>query len=145
MKSDDCLKLSNQLCFPLYVCSKEITRKYAPLLKELDLTYTQYITLMVMWENEKIEMKDLENTLFLDSGTLSPVLNKLENKGYITKERDKSDSRNINITITETGKAIKEKLLSVPEKIGSCVCLSPEEASTLYTLLYKVIGNINKN
>lgn len=145
MMNDDCLKLSNQLCFPLYVCAKEITRKYAPILKVLDLTYTQYITLMVMWENEQIEMKDLENTLYLDSGTLSPVLNKLENKGYIVKERDKSDSRNINIKITESGKSLKEKLKSVPEQIGSCVCLSPEEASTLYTLLYKVIGNINKN
>ena len=141
---EDCLKLSNQLCFPLYVCSKEITKKYTPILKELGLTYTQYITLLVIWEHKEIEMKDLENILYLDSGTLTPVLKKLENNGYIVKERDKTDSRNINIKITNEGILLKEKVKNVPSDVGNCLDISKEDAEQLYKLLYKIIGNINK-
>lgn len=140
----DCLKLSNQICFPLYVCSKEINKRYAPLLKDLDLTYTQYITMMVMWEKETIDMRTLEKMLYLDSGTLTPVLKKLESKEYITKTRSKEDNRNMIISITQNGLELKNTALKVPKKIGCNICLDENEALQLYTLLYKIISNFNE-
>ena len=130
----DALKLENQLCFPLYACSKEIIKKYKPFLDPLDLTYTQYITMMVMWENREITSKDLGNKLMLDSGTLTPVLKKLESKGYITRERSKEDERNLNVVLTSEGEALKEKALSVPQNMSNCVPLEKEEAAQLYSL-----------
>lgn len=144
MNNYDCLKLSNQLCFPLYVCSKEINKKYAPHLAKLDLTYTQYITMLVMWEKEKLDMRELERILYLDSGTLTPVLNKLESKGYIEKNRSNIDNRNIIIEITENGKELKDKAKEIPGLVGSCVCLSEDEAVQLYSLLHKIINNLNE-
>ncbi len=144
MEKYDCLKLSNQICFPLYVCSKEINKRYAPLLKDLDLTYTQYITMMVMWEKETIDMRTLEKMLYLDSGTLTPVLKKLESKEYITKTRSKEDNRNMIISITQNGLELKNTALKVPEKIGCNICLDENEALQLYTLLYKIISNFNE-
>lgn len=138
----DVLKLKNQLCFPLYACSKEIVRKYRPYLDEIDLTYTQYITMMVMWEQKEINVKSLGECLFLDSGTLTPVLKKLEAKGYITRQRSKDDERNLCVAITKEGEALKEKLVSVPTQIGQCVNLEPEEAKQLYQLLYKVLNQL---
>lgn len=136
------LKLENQLCFPLYACSKEVIKKYKPILDELDLTYTQYITMMVLWEYGSINVKNLGDMLFLDSGTLTPLLKKLEFKGYITRNRDKNDERNLIISITDSGINLKEKALCVPEKISKCICLTNEEAIELYRLLYKVLGKI---
>ena len=100
------LKLENQLCFPLYACSKEVIKKYKPILDEFDLTYTQYITMMVLWEYGSINVKTLGDMLFLDSGTLTPLLKKLESKGYITRNRDKNDERNLIISITDSGKKL---------------------------------------
>ena len=134
------LKLENQLCFPLYACSKEIIRKYKPYLDEVDLTYTQYIAMMVMWEKKKVNVKTLGESLYLDSGTLTPVLKKLEAKGYISRERSSEDERNLVVTITEEGEALKEKADCIPSKMGKCVHLTPEESTTLYKLLYKVIS-----
>lgn len=137
----DCLKLGNQLCFPLYACSKEIVRRYKPFLDELDLTYTQYIVMMVMWEKKEMNVKELGSCLYLDSGTLTPVLKKLESKGYIARARSKFDERNLVLTITEEGEKLKDRAVEIPAKMGSCVRLEPEEAVQLYQLLYKILGN----
>ena len=144
MERFDCLKLQNQLCFPLYACAKEIVRKYKPFLDELELTYTQYIAMMVLWEKKEMNVKELGECLYLDSGTLTPLLKKLESKGYLQRERSKTDERNLLITITKAGEALREQAVQVPEKMGQCVKLSPEEAALLYQLLYKVLGNIEK-
>ena len=138
----EALKLCNQVCFPLYACSKEIIRKYKPFLDEIDLTYTQYITMMVLWEKKSVNVKTLGESLYLDSGTLTPVLKKLESKGYIKRERSSEDERNLVVSITEEGMALREKALSIPDAMGSCVKLTAEEAGVLYKLLYKIIGNV---
>ncbi len=139
----DCLKLENQLCFPLYACAKEVVRKYKPLLDSIDLTYTQYITMMVLWEKKEMNVKEIGEQLFLDSGTLTPLLKKLESKGFVTRTRSEEDERSIRVTITPEGEALKEEACKVPGEIGQCVDLSPEEAQTLYQLLYKVLGSID--
>ncbi len=136
------LKLGNQLCFPLYACSKEIIRKYKPYLDDIDLTYTQYITMMVLWEKKTVNVKTLGECLYLDSGTLTPVLKKLESKGYITRVRSSEDERNLVVTITKSGEALKDKAINIPAQMGSCVRLSVEESKLLYQLLYKIIGNV---
>ncbi|HAB94066.1 MAG TPA: MarR family transcriptional regulator [Lachnospiraceae bacterium] len=138
----DCLKLKNQICFPLYACSKEIIRRYKPFLDRVDLTYTQYIAMMALWENEKMNVRELGRCLFLDSGTLTPVLKKLENKGYIARSRSKEDERNLIVTVTDKGWELREEALRIPEEMASCVSLEPEEASELYRLLYKMLGVI---
>lgn len=135
----DSLKLSNQLCFPLYACSKEIVRRYKPFLDKIDLTYTQYITMMVMWEQTSISVKDLGELLFLDSGTLTPVLKTLEQKKLVTRQRSKEDERVLIVTITEEGLALRDKALDVPVQMSSCIQISPEEAKQLYNLLYKLL------
>ncbi len=137
--SYDMLKLENQLCFPLYACAKEVVRRYTPLLAPLDLTYTQYITMMVLWEQKSISVKDLGERLWLDSGTMTPVLKKLEAKGYITRERRADDERSVTVTITDKGERLKEDAKQVPLTLGKCVKLSPEEAAQLHALLYKVL------
>lgn len=141
-KKYDVLKLENQLCFPLYACAKEIVRRYKPYLDELDLTYTQYITMLVLWEKNKMNVKELGDCLYLDSGTLTPVLKKLEAKKYITRERSREDERNLMITITPEGKKLKERAVEVPIKMGQCIHLQPEEAGQLYHLLYQVLQSI---
>lgn len=135
----DCLKLENQLCFPLYACSKEIVRRYKPFLDELDLTYTQYITMMVLWEEEKISVKHLGEKLYLDSGTLTPVLKTLEKKGYVIRERSKEDERNLLVTLTGEGEKLKDAAAKVPGKISSCVNIDPESAKQLYDLLHRIL------
>lgn len=143
MSKYDSLKLENQLCFPLYACAKEITRHYRPFLDKIDLTYTQYIVMMVLWEENKINVKHLGEKLFLDSGTLTPLLKSLEAKGYITRSRSKDDERNLNVEITDLGKALRDKALDVPKSMSTCINLSPEEAEILYKVLYKILGTIN--
>lgn len=141
MKSNkyDCLKLKNQLCFPLYACSKEIVRRYKPFLDEIGLTYTQYITMMVLWEKKEANVKELGNCLYLDSGTLTPVLKKLEAKGYITRIRSKEDERNLLVTITDEGEKLKDQAVEIPKKIGTCVKLSEEKRLQLYEILREVM------
>jgi len=136
----DSLKLENQLCFPLYACSKEIVRRYQPLLEKLDLTYTQYIVMMVMWEDREINVKKLGEKLFLDSGTLTPVLKKLESKGYICRNRSKKDERNLIISVTESGLKLRDKAISVPLEMSKCVHLTPEEAIAMHKGLYKILN-----
>ena len=140
MESYDSLKLENQLCFPLYAASREVIKRYTPFLKALDLTYTQYIAMMVFWQEKEISVKDLGAKLFLDSGTLTPVLKSLEEKGYVVRRRSPDDERVVLAAATERGEALKERALSVPEKVSGCVRLEPEEAIKLYELLYKVLA-----
>ena len=140
----DVLKLENQLCFPLYVCAKEVVRAYKPYLDELDITYTQYITMMVMWEHEELRVKEIGEHLYLDSGTLTSVLKKLEEKGFVTRKRSEKDERDLIVTITDKGTALKEKAVHVPEKLGACVELDPQKAKALYDTLYEVIGKLTK-
>lgn len=140
----DCLKLENQLCFPIYLCSKEIIRKYTPYLNEINLTYTQYIVMMYFWEKKISNVKELGKALLLDSSTLTPLLKKLEMKGFVKRVRNTNDERNLEVTITPSGEELKEKALSIPKKIGKCINLNQEEANTLYKLVYKVLINVEK-
>ena len=119
----DPLLLENQLCFPLYICAKEVIRLYTPYLDKIGLTYTQYITMMVMWEEKQVLTRRLRERLFLDSGTLTPVLNKLEQKGLVTKTRSAEDARDLVVSITSKGEQLREDALSIPEKVA--VCLKP--------------------
>lgn len=140
----DGLKLDNQICFPLYACSREVIKKYRPHLDELNLTYTQYITMMVFWENRKINVKELGNKLFLDSGTLTPVLKSLEAKGFVRRYRSPEDERVLLVEITESGEALKERAVCVPEKVANCVKLDSEEAMVLYRTLYKILEQLEE-
>ena len=138
----DSLKLENQLCFPLYACSKEIVRRYKTYLDKLDLTYTQYIVMMVMWEEEELNVKELGDKLFLDSGTLTPVLKKLESKGYVTRERSKIDERTLIVTLTESGKELREMAVDIPVGMRGCLKLSDEEMVQLRTMLNKILSDM---
>ena len=140
----DSLELKNQLCFPIYLCSKEIIRKYIPILNELNLTYTQYIVMMYFWEKKKSNVKDIAKTLLLDSSTLTPLLKRLETKGFITRDRSSFDERNLNICITKKGMNLRDKALIIPKKMSNCLNLSNEEAEMLYNLIYKVLNNTIK-
>ncbi len=137
----DCLKIQNQICFPLYACSKEIVKRYKPYLDPLDLTYTQYITMMVVWEEKEITVKELGKKLFLDSGTLTPVLKKLEQKGYVKRSRSKDDERNLIITLTKDGEDLRNAASDIPSQMGKCVQLSPDDTKKLYEILYKILGS----
>ncbi len=136
----DILKLDNQLCFPLYACAKEIVRQYKPILDKFDLTYTQYITMMVMWERQELNVKELGEYIYLDSGTLTPVLKKLESKGYIKRNRSKDDERNLLVVLTERGENLKEEALSIPAQVGQCIILETEEIILLQKLLFKMLN-----
>lgn len=141
-KKYDSLKLSNQVCFPLYACSKELVSQYTPYLKKLGLTYTQYIVMMVMWESISISSRDLAAKVHLDYGTLTPVLKKLESTGYITRKRDPEDERLLILGLTDKGEAIKDEALKIPPCIASCVGLNEEEFKMLYILTYKALNNM---
>ena len=133
------LKLESQLCFPLYVVSKEIVRKYKPFLNEVDLTYTQYITMMALWEENEILVKHLGDKLFLDSGTLTPVLNGLEKKGYAARRRSETDKRDVYVVITEKGRSLRDKAVEIPSKMGECVPIDQEKAMVLYQILHEMM------
>ena len=133
------LRLKNQVCFPLYAASNLITRKYKPLLDKLDLTYTQYIVMMLLWEHEKANEKLLCESLCLKSNTVTPLLKKLEEKGYIKKTKDPADERNLFITLTKAGKDLQDKALGVPECLANELNLTPAEAAELYRILYKIL------
>ena len=140
----DVLKLEDQLCFPLYACSKEMIRRYKPFLDPLDLTYTQYIVLMVLWEKKTLSVKALGECLYLDSGTLTPLLKKLEIKGYVTRTRSETDERCLCIGLTERGMALRQEALQIPAQVDSCTQLSAEEALQLQSLLGKVLAGLEE-
>lgn len=135
----DKLKLENQLCFPLYACSKEIIRKYKPFLDPLSLTYTQYITLMALWEEDNITVKALGDKLYLDSGTLTPLLKKMEKQHLILRTRSAQDERNVYIQLTNEGIEMKEKAIAIPDQIGKCISLSTDEAIFLHKILHNLL------
>lgn len=139
MTKYDKLKLDNQLCFPIYACSRAVIRRYGPILREINLTYTQYITMLVFWEYGTVSMKTLCSKLRLDSGTLTPVLKSLEAKKYIERHRSDADERMLVCSVTAEGMKLREKAADVPEAMGSCVPLTAEEASVLYNALYKIL------
>lgn len=136
---NEILKLENQLCFPLYACAKEVVRRYTPLLEPLGLTYTQYIVMMVLWEHKSISVGDMGRRLFLDSGTLTPLLKKMERNGWLSRQRSKDDERVVIVSITDTGEALQEIVSEVPVKMAQCVKLESDEALQLYTLLNKML------
>lgn len=133
------LKLDNQICFPLYAASKEVVKKYRPYLDKLGLTYTQYITMLVMWEHKTINVKDLGAELFLDSGTLTPLLKSLESKGLIKRERNKKDERVLNVSVTARGEKIKDEVIGLPKFIANGINLDKNEVLQLYRILYKIL------
>lgn len=138
-KKYEALKLENQLCFPLYAAAREVVKRYRPHLDAIDLTYTQYITMMVMWEQKEITVKALGEKLFLDSGTMTPVLKSLEAKGYVTRKRNTTDERSVSVFLTDSGEALKEKAVDIPAKVAGCVGLDLSEAAALYETLYKIL------
>lgn len=136
----EALKIENQICFPLYACSKEIIKRYTPFLNAMDLTYTQYITMMILWDKKELNVKELGQCLYLDSGTLTPLLKKLEAKGLVVRKRSTQDERNLIVSITEAGEKLREQAINVPAQIAQCVNLEPEEAIELYRILYKILN-----
>lgn len=135
----DAIKIDNQLCFPLYACAKEIVRRYKPFLDEIDLTYTQYIAMMVLWEEKEINVKELGKRLYLDSGTLTPVLKRLEQKNLISRQRDSKYERNLIVSLTAEGEQLKEKAVEVPQKMAGCVTLDEKDAADLYRILHNML------
>ena len=134
------LKLENQLCFPLYAAARSIVKKYNPVLEKIDLTYTQYIVMMVLWEHRTISARELGKKLFLDSGTLTPVLKSLEKKGFVSRQRSAEDERVLLVTVTSEGLSLREKAAEVPKQIAECIRMDAGEAMQLYALLYKILA-----
>ena len=139
----DPLRLKNQLCFPLYACAKEIVKVYRPYLEKLDLTYTQYITMMVMWEHKEMRLKEVGQCLYLDSSTLTPLLKRLEEKGYVARRRSATDERDLIVSITETGMALRERALAMPGRLAACVEMTPEKVRLLHGLLYEILDKLD--
>jgi len=138
------LQLDSQLCFPLYACARKVTGAYNPLLKPLGLTYTQYIVMLELWEKEKEKVGDLCRRLYLDCGTMTPMLKKMEESGWITRCRCREDERVVYVTLTEKGKALREEVKDIPAKLGSCISIPREDALQLYRLLYKLLDAMNE-
>ena len=138
------LRLENQLCFPLYACARQIVKQYTPDLKPLGLTYTQYILMMVLWEGGSPTMGELGRRLFLDSGTLTPMLKKLEKQGYLKRKREKKDERVVRISLTQQGWDLREAVKDVPACVAHCVNLSIEELESIYGILYKMLGHFEE-
>ena len=137
----EAMKLANQLCFPLYAAARHVTGLYTPVLRPLGLTYTQYIVFLVLWEKDGLTVGEISEKLLLDNGTLSPLLKKLEQAGYVRRERSREDERVVVITLTEAGRALQEKAKDVPAKVAGCIDLPPEKAQALYGLLYELLEN----
>ena len=136
----EAMKLANQLCFPLYAASRNVISLYTPWLKPLGLTYTQYIVFLVLWEKDGITVGELCDRLMLDNGTLSPLLKKMQQAGYIEKKRNGLDDRVVLVTLTEAGRALQEKVTDVPGKVAGCIDLPGEKAQQLYSLLYELLA-----
>ena len=133
----DSIRLSNQLCFPLYACAKEVVRQYRKPLEALGLTYTQYVVMMVLWEHGGMTEGELGKRVHLDSGTLAPLLKRLEKQGYLRRERPDSDERRLYLCLTETGEALKDRAIEVPNALRGCIDLPEEELYQLKYLLDK--------
>ncbi len=137
----EAMKLANQLCFPLYAASRNVIGLYTPWLKPLGLTYTQYIVFLVLWEKDGITVGEICDKLMLDNGTVSPLLKKMQQAGYVERKRSEDDNRVVVITLTEEGKALQERAKDVPGKVAGCIDLPLEKAQQLYSLLYELLDN----
>ncbi|MBR4236507.1 MAG: MarR family transcriptional regulator [Clostridia bacterium] len=137
------LRLGSQLCFPLYAAARRVVSSYTPYLKPLGLTYTQYIVMMALWEKEALTVGELCRLLYLDNGTVTPLLKKLEDAGYVARSRSKTDERVVTVTITNTGRSLREQAKDVPFAVGKCISMQPDEAQTLYRLLHKLMDMTN--
>ena len=144
MEKSESLKLDEQICFPLYVLSKEITGLYRPILEELDLTYPQYLVMMVLWEEDGLAVSHIGGKLFLDSGTLTPVLKRLENKGFINRIRNKEDERVVQLFLTENGKNLRQHACGIPEKLLEQIHVQIEDLKNFKDTLNQLINNIKK-
>ena len=144
LNTDAALLLDNQLCFPLYACAREVIKRYRPFLDELGLTYTQYIAMMVLWETPCVSSRQLGRRLCLDSGTLTPVLKRLESMSYVNRKRDEKDERNLIVTLTEAGQALKERAAFIPGQMAACIRMEPEDALQLYTLLHRLLDTMQE-
>ena len=138
------LQLDSQLCFPLYACARKVIGAYTPLLKPLGLTYTQYIVMLELWEKEKVKVGELGHRLYLDCGTLTPMLKKMEESGWLTRCRCKVDERVVYVALTDKGRALREQVKDIPGQVGSCITLPQEEAFELYRLLHKLLDSIEE-
>ena len=137
----EAMKLTNQLCFPLYAASRNVINLYTPILKPLGLTYTQYIVFLVLWEKDGITVGEICDKLLLDNGTISPLLKKMQQAGYIERRRSEEDDRIVMITLTEAGRTLQEKAKDIPGKLAGCIDLPREKAVQLYSLLYELLDN----
>ena len=137
----EAMKLANQLCFPLYAAARNVIGLYSPYLKPLGLTYTQYLVFLVLWERDGLTVTEIGERLMLDNGTLSPLLKKLEQEGYLERRRSREDERVVSVMLTETGKALQERAKDVPAKVASCLDLPAEKAQALYALLYELLNH----
>jgi len=144
MENSESLKLENQICFPLYVIAKEITGLYRPFLDELDITYPQYLVMMILWENDGLAVSSIGEKLYLDSGTLTPLLKRLEAKGFILRKRKKEDERVVEVFITETGKALQQKACEIPEKLHNKIDVTKEDWIHLKESVQKILSKIEK-
>ena len=135
------MKLENQMCFPLYAAARKVTALYTPWLKQLGITYTQYITFLVLWEKDGLTVGEICDRLMLDNGTVSPLLKKMEGAGFIKRTRSSEDDRVVVITLTNQGRDMQKRAEDIPEKVGGCIELSPEKAIQLYKILYEILGN----
>lgn len=134
----DQLKLGNQLCFPLYAISKEITRRYTPFLQELDLTYPQYLVMLVLWEFGQMSVGGIGDKLHLDSGTLTPLLKRLQNKDLIERTRSQTDERTVMIALTNAGRALEHQAVDIPNKVSDCLNLTPDEMAVLQKIAHQI-------
>ena len=137
----EAMKLANQMCFPLYAAARHVTGLYTPALKPLGLTYTQYIVFLVLWEQDGLTVGEIGRKLMLDNGTLSPLLKKMEQEGYVLRRRSPEDERVVVITLTDKGRVLQDEAKDVPDRVAACLSLPPEKARTLYTLLYELLEN----
>ena len=135
----EAMKLANQMCFPLYAAARNVTNLYTPWLKPLGLTYTQYLVFLVLWEKDGVSVSEIGAKLMLDNGTLSPLLKKMEQAGYVERRRCREDDRVVEITLTEKGRSLQEQAKDIPQQVGKCVKLEPEKAKQLYSLLYELL------
>ncbi len=138
------MRLDRQLCFPLYAAARNVTNLYTPHLKPLGLTYTQYLVFLVLWEKDGITVGEICRKLMLDNGTLSPLLKKMEQEGYVDRQRSREDERVVVITLTDKGRQLQSRVRDVPRAVAGCIDLPPEKAQMLYDLLYELLANQDK-
>lgn len=144
MKNLQQLKLDNQICFPVYALSREIVGRYRPLLDQLDITYPQYLVLLVLWEHQEQSVSQLGEKLYLDSGTLTPLLKRLEQKNLVTRSRSKEDERIVKIKLTSEGQNLQKKAASIPKQLFEDMKVPEEELKQLKTTIEKILTTLNQ-